>query len=38
MRVVEQRLRRDAAHVQAGAAQGGVLLDAHSLKKRNVII
>ena len=32
--VVEQGLGGDAAHVQAGAAQGGVLLNAHGLEIR----
>ena len=31
--VVQQGLGGDAAHVEAGAAQGGVLLDADSLQE-----
>ena len=31
--VVQQRLRRNATHVEAGSTQGDVLLDAHGLKR-----
>ena len=34
VRVVQQRFRRDAAHVQAGAAERVVLFNAHSLMRK----